>query len=254
MWTSQFQVIVALILRNMRTRFFGHGLGFLIAVGWPLAHILLLLVIHASFNRAAPFGESLVIFFATGLVPFMCFSYMSRFLMLSVLQNRSLLAFPAVKVTDLLFAGAILEALSSCCVVIVLIAILIVFDIDFVPADPVQAAYAFGATILLGFGFGVINAVIAMAVPTWFTGYTLVTVLLYMISGIFFVPDALPDAVRGILAWNPTLQTVEWMRSAYYEGYGRSLDKAYVLGCGVLSLFCGLVAERIFRGKLLILK
>lgn len=78
----------------MRTRFFGDGLGFLIAIAWPRAHIGVLLAIYRGVGRATPYGDSILVFFGTGLVPFMSFSYMSRFPMLSLLHNRPLLAFP----------------------------------------------------------------------------------------------------------------------------------------------------------------
>ena len=252
--SRQCGVIVAIMLRNVRTRFFGNGFGFLVAIAWPLAHILILLLINATLDRVAPYGESLTVFFASGLVPFMTFSYMSRFIMISVVQNRPLLMYPEVKIMDLVLAGAFLEVISSCCMVIALLGILAIFGIDFVPHDIVKAASAFGAALLLGFGFGIVNAAIAMAIPTWVTGYTLLTVVLYLFSGIFFLPDALPERVRHYLSFNPALQTVEWMRAAYYDGYGSMLAPNYTLCFGAATLLAGLVVERVFRGKLLLTK
>jgi capsular polysaccharide transport system permease protein len=249
---AQFNVILAIMLRDIRTRFFGHGVGFLVAIGWPLVHILILLGIFTAFGRSAPYGESMTVFFATGLVPFMAFSYMSRFTMLSVIMNRPLLAFPAIKLLDIVVARALLEMLGSCCTVIILLIIFWCFDIDFMPMDIVQAVFALGAAMLLGIGFGILNGIIAMAVPTWATGYALIIVVFYIISGITFVPDALPETIRYYLSFNPSLQTVEWMRAAYYEGYSTILDKEYTISFGALTIFLGLIVERFLRGHLLI--
>lgn len=248
---DQGRIIVALMLRIIRTRFFGHGIGFLVSIGWPFAHILLLLTIHAAIDRAAPYGDSLVLFFSTGLVPFLSFQYMSRFIMIAVLHNRSLLSFPAVKLMDLLLAAAILEALSSCCTIIVLAIFLSAIGVDFVPASPVQAVWALVVSLLLGFGYGIINALIVIAVPMWMTGVTLFYILLYMVSGIFFVADAMPETVRYYLSFNPVLQVVEWMRSAYYDGYGLILDKEYTVTFAVLLIIVGLSIERLYRGRFL---
>ena len=117
------------MLRNIRTRFFAHGLGFIVSIGWPFVHIVVLLLINAFLERAPPYGDSMVMFFVTGLVPFMAFNYMSRFIMVTALHTRPLLAFPAVKIIDILLAGAILEILSSCCMVIVLALTLSAFGI-----------------------------------------------------------------------------------------------------------------------------
>ncbi|MGO8976262.1 MAG: ABC transporter, partial [Steroidobacteraceae bacterium] len=116
-------------------------------------------------------------------------------------------------------------------------------------------AYALGACILLGLGFGLFNGVIALAFPPWVTGYVAVIILLYASAGIVFVPDALPAQIRDILAYQPALQVVEWTRSAYYEGYGSSvLDRGYVIGFGIVTVFLGLLLERAMRGHLLALR
>lgn len=253
--TRQGRVMFAVMLRNIRTRFFGHGLGYLIALGWPLTHILVLLTMWSAMNRAAPFGESVVLFLATGTVPFMVFSYLSRFMQFSVVLTRPLLAFPEVKVLDVLFASGVLEILSSCCVVLILLVLAWLFDIPVMPRDLVEAFYAFCAAILLGFGFGVINGVIALAAPMWMTGYALCMIVLWISSGVVFVPDFLPEPARSIAAYNPVLQVVEWMRSAYYEGYGEGLlDRRYVLEVAIGAIFLGLVVERASRGHVLALR
>ena len=254
MIVPQCRILLALILRNIRTRFFGHGLGFIISMLWPLAHILLLLGINALLGRTSPYGDSPVLFFATGLAPFMTFGYISRWTMVSVIHNRPLLAFPVVSLTDLLLAGAILEVLSCWCMVLVLIVVLYACGVNVVPHDIVQAAYALGASMYLGFAFGIINSVVSTAYPAWFTGYSLLYIGLYLVSGVFYVPEALPAQLRYYLSFNPSLQLVEWMRSAYYDNYSSILDKPYCLAFCTVCLFLGLLCERMFRGQLLIAK
>ena len=91
-----------------------------------------------------------------------------------------------------------------------------------------------------------------MAFYSWVTGYALLTIIFYISSGILFVPDALPEVARYPLSFNPVLQAVEWMRSAYYEGYGSLvLDKVYLLTCGICTIFGGIALERLIRGRLL---
>ena len=160
----------------------------------------------------------------------MTFSYLSRFMMISVMMTRPLLSFPQVKVLDVLFASALLEILSACFVTIIMIVMAWFLDIPAMPQDIAQASYAFGSAILLGLGFGVLNGVIALAVPMWATGYALIIVLLWATSGVVFVPDAFPEPLRTWASYHPILQTIEWMRSAYYEGYGEDLlDRAYTI-------------------------
>jgi capsular polysaccharide transport system permease protein len=249
---AQGRVFVAIMLRDVRTRFFGSALGFLLAIGWPLSHIFILLAINTALGRTAPYGDSVALWFATGLVPFMAFNYMARFTMMGVVLNRPLLSFPVVKVADILLARAILELLNAGVVVIAAILIFAFLGIDFVPSDLVQACMALGACMLLGLGFGIVNGVIAGMAPFWVTGYALFSILMWIASGVLFVPDALPESARYALSFNPALQGIEWMRSAYYEGYGSDvISKGYMIGFVLITLFAGLVLERLTRGKIL---
>lgn len=247
----QARVVYALMLRNVRTRFFGHGLGYLVAISWPLVHISIIILLYSYMGRLAPYGESSIVFFATGTIPFMIFSYLSRFMMLSVMATKPLLAFPDVKVIDVLISGAVLEVLSSFTVVIILIACASLLDINFWPRDIVEAYSALGASIMLGIGFGILNGVIALALPLWSTVYVLLTILLWVTSGVVFVTSSLPESLRNIASYYPTLLIVEWSRSAYYDGYGdQILDKYYVIYFALTLIFIGLLLERVVRGYL----
>jgi capsular polysaccharide transport system permease protein len=146
----------------------------------------------------------------------------------------------------------VLELLCSCTVAILLLLILWISGIDVVPQNLLQAAYALGVSLLLGVGFGFINAVIAVGIPGWVIGYSLVIVLMWVTSGIMFVPSDMPEMIKDIVSYNPILHCVEWMRSAYFEAYSTDvLDKEYVLCWGAGSLSVGLIAERFLRGFLL---
>jgi capsular polysaccharide transport system permease protein len=253
MLKAQFRIVVALMLHDIRSRFGGNALGFVgMGICWPLSHMLLALTIYSLTGRTAPYGDSTALWFATGVVPFLAFQYMSRFIVLGLIMNRSLLSFPVVKVSDIVFAGAIIEVLNAGLVILTVFVIFWALDIDFMPRDLVQASLALLAMMFLGLAWGVINAIIASAFRAWFLLFLLGQILLWVSSGILFVPDALPEVVRTPLSYLPTVQGVEWMRSAYYEGLGANiLDKAYLIYFSVVTLFFGLVLERLVRGKIL---
>lgn len=248
----QRRVILALMLRNIRTRFFSSGLGFLIAIAWPLSHTLIFVAISVYNGRQAPLGESAALFFGTGSATFQAFSYLALFTMQSILTTRPLLAFPEVKLLDAIFAAALLEILSSFTVCMILVLIGAFNGIDVIPRDIEGAACAYGSAVILGLGIGLINSVIAMQVPMWGMIFALTRILLYIASGVIFLPDSLPEPYRTMMSYNPIAQAVEWMRSTYYEGVGYGfLDKSYTLKFGVCAIFVGLLAERLTRGSLM---
>lgn len=245
-------VMSAVMLRDMRTRFFNHGLGFLVVSLWPLTHLFVLLIIYTLLGRQSPFGESMRVFFATGLIPTLTFMYVSRFMSISVLLNKPMLAFPAVTIVDILAARASLEIIAACLTACFTIGILLALGDDPFPRDPFEALYAYMATILLAVGMGILAGVIVGFFDFFAMLYALCMIIVYILSGTLFVASALPDSISGPLSWNPVLHAVEWMRISYYEGYSdKLLDKQYLIGFGLTSLCLGLLLERTLRWKML---
>ena len=252
MMKAQWRVLFALMLRDIRARFAGSAWGFLISIGWPLSHVLVLLIVHSFIGRAAPYGTSPALWYATGVIPFMAFNYINRFTMLGLVLNKTLLTFPIVSVSDILFARVILEILSSCLVILILMGVFLAAGIDFIPLDLTQACFALLGAMLLGFGYGILNAIIASFMPFWIVAISLFTIVLWLSSGVFFDPNALPAVAQYYLSFLPTFEIVQWMRSSYYIGYGEAnLSRTYVVGFGACLLFVGLLMERLLRGRIL---
>lgn len=245
-------VMAAVIFRDMRTRFFNHGLGFLVVSLWPLSHMVIILLIYQLAGRTAPFGDDIRVFFATGLIPTLAFMYVSRFMSLSLILNRPMLAFPAVTVVDIMFGRALLEIVAAFITLVFFFLILFALGDNPVPYNIEQAVYAYLATLLLSVGVGTLAGVIVMFFQFFATLYALLMMLVYLGSGLLFVAPALPAPLPYLLSWNPVLQCVEWMRVAYYPTYSdKILDKSYVIGYGFTALFLGLLLERLLRWKIL---
>ena len=247
---AQRGVLTALMLRDVKTRFGGSAWGFLLSVGWPLTHSMILLAINTAIGRTIPYGESGLLWFATGTTPYVVFLYIARWTMLGIVQNKPLMAFPLIKVTDILFARVIVEILSAGLVIVLTCVVVGVLGTDFIPSDIPAAFEAIGAAMLLGAGFGILNAVLAGLFPMWVTGFALFQIILWLLSGVLALPDALPEIVRYYMSFNPLLQVVEWTRSAYYPSYtGTFMDHGYAIGWGIGLVFSGLLLERLIRGR-----
>lgn len=241
-------VIRALVLHDIKMRFFGTGLGQIFIMFWPLVHVAALVAIFYVSGRAAPFGQNNILYCATGVIPFIIFSYMSRWMVFAAVTNKCLTSYPIVKMMDLLAARAVLELLSAFISVAIILCILALIGVDCWPNNVPEAAAAFGASILVAFAFGVFNGAIAAVYPMWLTIYSISMIFWYSSAGIFFVAGSLPESVRYIASFNPVLQLVEWTRSAYYINYPRViLDKEYTLFSALLIIGIGLALERLLR-------
>lgn len=245
-------VICALVLRDIKSRFLGSAWGYVLSIAWPLSHIAILLIIHSIFGRIQPYGESAAVWYSTGIVPFMAFSYTMRFIVLGLVQNAPLLSFPAVKVKDIIFARAIVEIFSVFLVFSILLVVLEIFGYSFVPQQPLTAFYSLVMSFFLGLSLGILFAVLAKISPGWGIVSVLFSMLLWMTSGIFFVPSNLPNFVVDFMYYNPMLHVVDMFRSAYFDGFSESrIDPRYVMFWCVWSLFVSLTVEWLLRGRLM---
>lgn len=248
----QKRIIGALILRDMKTRFGRSHVGYLLAIAWPLAHMLGIMAIQFVVGRITPIGTDLTIFVATGVLPYILCVYPARMTMLCIITNQPLLLFQIVKTTDILISRIILETLTSCLVCCLFVVILFSYGVDLKPVKMDNAVFAVLASIFLGISMGVFNTILFCLLRlVWYVSFILISIALYATSGAFILSSNLPETTRNVLWFNPLFQCVEWLRSGYYEGYGASsLSQEYVMGFSLACLFLGLAGERILRGHL----
>ncbi|MGC5780605.1 ABC transporter permease [Methylobacterium sp. NFXW15] len=238
---SYLHVLHALMLRDMRTRFGGTLWGYGVVVMWPCVHILMLIAIYSFQHMPAPVGNSVPLFFATGLVPVLIFQYVSREVMKATMANKPLTYYPQVKLFDLILARVLVEIVTGFLGLLVVVSVLIATGTDPRPVDNFLAVTAYLSSILLGIGIGVINVAIVGFFPGWLVGYALFNIVMYLASGIIFMPSFLPEKIYYWLKFNPALQLAEWMRSAYYPNIGVQVDYLYVIIFALTSMVLGLL-------------
>ena len=237
---SYLHVLHALILRDMRTRFGASIWGYGVVVLWPCVHIFMLIAIYTFQKLPAPLGDDRAMFFATGAVPVLVFQYISREVMKSVIMNRPLTYYPQVKLFDLIFSRILVEIVTGFLALLVVSSVLVAIGVNPIPSNPLTAVGGYIAAIILGIGVGTINVAIIGFFPGWMIGYALFSIILYVSSGVMFMPSYLPEKVYFWMKFNPALQTAEWVRSAYYPYAGLQIDYLYVIMFGLTSTTIGL--------------
>ncbi|MBF2716289.1 MULTISPECIES: ABC transporter permease [Rhizobium/Agrobacterium group] len=245
---QKLNVMHAVIMRDIRSRYFNHGLGFLIVPLFPVAHILLLLTVYNVVGKKSEFGDDLQLFFATGLLPVMTFMYVSRFMSISLIANKSMMSFPVVRLLDIVLARAFLEFIGIVISFILIYIYLISTGSNPVPIHPSEALTAFFFTVILSIGFGISASVISAILPIFPMIYGFSMVVVYLTSGAPIYLNSFPEVALRAVSWNPVFHAVEWVRSAYYLGYPTEfIDKQYLIGFSIGSVCFGLVLERLLR-------
>ena len=244
----QGRVIGALILRETRTRYGKTQLGYLWSLAEPIAVVATFTLIFLALGRPAPIGESLPLFFATGMLAYHIYRRVTAFCTGALEANNALFSFPSVKRLDALLSRALLELLTA------VFSLLLIFGFMHaaletpLPAELPQVALACLLLAALGLGHGAINAVIITQFEAWKQIDSIMSRPLFFASAIFFLPDHMPAVVRDVLWWNPVLHGVELMRHGYYADYrGETLSMWFLVSSAFVIMLIGLAAERASR-------
>jgi capsular polysaccharide transport system permease protein len=249
---SQRRVIRALIVRETRTRFADHRLGYGWALIEPVLHIALLSATFAVLMQGRPpIGTHFFIFYYTGLIPYHVFVHTSAGMSHAIIGNAPLLQLPPVTSFDVIAARGLLEVITDIVVAAILLAGFAALGVAAMPDDLWAPALALLVTAALGCGLGFINAVVTVFCRSWEKTYGQVTRVLYFISGIFYVPAMMPDWARDALAWNPLLHAIDWFRAGFFASYQPHwLDRPYLVILAILALLAGLGLQRGLRRRL----
>jgi capsular polysaccharide transport system permease protein len=246
------QVMGALMLRDMRTRFGRSHLGYLLTIMWPFLHIVLIVSIYTVLGRTAPIGTSTVTFLALGIMPYVLFVYPNMQISRSIVMSRPLLSFPRVKIMDVILARTILEVLGACVVCAIVALALLALGYEFEPHDFAMLLGGFGLAVYLGVSVGILSALVAGVWPGSLYLTSLVNISLWASSGTFFLPDMMPEVIRNVLWFNPLLHSVELVRTGYYADFRSGmLSVPYIFWFATTVLFLGLVIESVFRRSIL---
>lgn len=247
-------LIGVVLLQDMRTRFGGRShFGYLLGIAMPMLHMSVITGFYYLRTAIAPVGDSTALFAATGIVPYILCLYPAREMCKAIAENRQLLNIPLLQPFHLMISRAILEMLSAIVALLLFLCFLQLLETDLTPNDIPEAAKAVAGAIFLGLGVGFFNLVMCAIVGYFYQMAFMFTAIgLYLTAGVFFPIWTMPEEMREYALYNPILQLVEWLRSAYYTSYEvETINRTLVIGVGATALALGLVGERFVRGKIL---
>lgn len=253
-FATHIRVVAALVVRETSTRFGSKPGGYIWAFLDPAAHIAFLSLIFMAIAHTPPLGPSFPLFFATGYIAFQFYQGMAGYLNDAVGSNRALLSYPNVAPIDTIFARYLLQ-LGTTAVVgfCVFTAIGLTLRIPFTLDWPFIMEAAFAAS-LLALGNALANNILFPKYPLYEKFYQIVTRPLFLVSGVFFLPDSLPHPARDIILVNPLVHVVMLFRKGFYPQYraiGYDAGYLYIVACsalfGGLLLFTG--SRRVLRGR-----
>jgi len=251
---QQARIILALILRETKTRFGRARFGYFWVLFEPLAHIGIMITLISLFSHSnlPPIGNNFALFYFTGIVPYHLFTHTVSHMINAVPENRPLLQLPLVRIFDVFVARGTLELITEMSVAAILLLGFYCLGLFTAPDDITGIALAMSLIWITAFGLGLLFSILNSYFSGWERIWGALSSILYFSSGTFYIPRMMPESIRDILAWNPILQAIELIRSSYfYTPQPFWLNIPYLFACAFGSLAIGMTAQRLFRAKLM---
>lgn len=234
----------------MTTRYGNKFGGYLWAVLDPVLTIAILTMVFSAVARVPPLGRSFALFFATGYVAFYIYRSLSDQVSLSVEVNRSLLMYPVVQVYDTVIARTILQIVTLFVVTILIFGVFAFFvEYDGIDLYPIWVASLIA--VILGTGVGISNIVWFSLSSTYQQVWGIINRPAFIVSGVFFLPESIPQPFRDVLLYNPLVHIIGLFRQGFYPTYRADyVNYPYIIGLAVFSLVFGLILVSVFEADL----
>lgn len=212
-WVSKMLFLCA---HNIGDRYRRTNIAAILALLEPPGVVVLFALSHTLLGGTPPFGQSMVLFYASGIIPFYLFFHVSWRVRAWDYMRR----LPQVNEFEFLLVQVIPEVLTKTAILVITDLGLLLFNVpDAIPAHPVRCVLALMTLAVIGTGVGLINAVISAFFFAWLYIYAVVMRAWMAFSAVMFVVDLMPANVRAISVWIPITHGITWFRAGQYNGY-----------------------------------
>jgi ABC-type polysaccharide/polyol phosphate export permease len=237
-WSS---TILALMVRDVRSRFSGDPIGYGWAFITPLMWIISIAVVFNLIGRHVPIYTDVVSFLIAGMLPYTVFRTTITSTMRALRVNKHMLYFAQIRKIDLLITSALMEVINAFSVYIALLLGNWLFFSNFELANPELALLGFSMAWGLGVSIGHLAAAFMEVSDVILRVIPVILRPMFWISGIFYVGNELPDYIMQVLQYNPMLQAIEIMRDGTFMNYSSRyadplIPLAFIVGMNGLAI------------------
>jgi len=236
-----FDVVRALLLREIQTRFGTKKLGYLWAVLDPISTILVFSIIKELLHSKAMQGISYPVFLTSSLIAYYMFKNIATKSMSAFEANKGLFVYKQVKPFDTLVSRYILEIFISGVVFTILLFIGWYIGLDVECKNILGVILAYIWISIFGFSLGIFFAVVGFFYENFKKIISMLFLPLFFLSALFYTIDSLPPIVREILLYNPLVHFMEMIHGNYFYPLNTNyVDYGYMLLWTLLPLYFGL--------------
>ena len=243
LFDQQIRIVVALMIREIFTRFGRKNIGFMWMLLEPTMFAFAVVAMWGMIGNHTRGGIQLAPFLLTGYMPLTLYRHMVGMLMRSMQSNAPLLYHRQITVLSIYMSRVMVEFLGASAAFVFCLTVTYIAGFAEPPAE-------FGTMVGGWFLYAWFSASLGMLMGGLSERSELVdkiwTPLSYIsipISGTFFMLNWVPDKYRDLLTWVPQINGVEMIRGGYYGiSVTTYFDPLYLAYCNAILLTAALWA------------
>ena len=213
------RAIIALFLREIRTRFGKYQLGYAWAIVEPVASVVIMLAVFTAMRAPGYRGMAFPVFLATGVVVNSLFVDISNRSIKAMEANSTLFNYRPIRPVDTVIARALLELVLHAVVLFVLVGAYVLGGGEVVLNDPPQLLLTLVLLAAFSLGVGIVFMLLTDIYGDAEKVLPLLTRPLFFVSGVFFSLQSIPPEYHAIFLWNPIFHAIELVRESLSETY-----------------------------------
>ena len=214
-----FRAVMALMFREMSTTYGRSPGGYIWAFAEPVGGVAMMTVVFSMFIRSPPIGDNFPLYFASGILPFMMYQSTANKVTMAIRYSKTLLTYPRVTYIDAIMARFLLSAMTEIMIALLALGgIILIYGLK-LNIDYWVCTQAVLMAVSLALGIGVVNCYLTSLISIWPSVWSVLNRPLFLISGVFFLLDPLPEEARSFLLWNPLAHPIMMMRKGLFDTY-----------------------------------
>lgn len=250
--TIQFNVLKALILREIITRYGRNNIGFLWLFVEPMSLTLLISLMWFFFKMNSLSSLNIFAFVLTGYPMVMMWRNSSSRAKGAVSANQALLYHRNIRILDLVYARVFLEMVGASAAQIFIMLSFIYLGLISIPYDTFYMLCAWGLMCWFSLGLGLIIFVLSAKYESFGKIWGTLSFMLLPISGAFFWVDTFPHEIQEILLYIPPIHGTEMFRAGYFGPTVITHESiSYLVISNIVLLFFGLTMVKINENYIL---
>ncbi len=246
-FSIQRDVIFAIFIREMNSRFSSYTLGNIWILLEPMVMMIVFVVIFGIRGRGEFGYVEPPVFILAGFLPFrMLWQATMRLNMGALGGVKGLLGFRQVRLFDVFMARSLVEAGIFLVAGTILVVGMLWLGFDAVPHDPLKLLYFALILWLFAASFGILACIISDFAREVQKIISIINMPIMFLSAVFYPMTIIPSAYHSMFALNPLVHANELIREAWLPLYESPVaDAGYLYAWTLVTMALAVASYRL---------